>query len=77
MVSGWLLFEALVAVVPLTNVYAQYSAPAKLPLLLDATAEELTAGLESGAFTSANLVQVQNLNPRQSGKDAQTKEFLY
>jgi hypothetical protein len=58
MVSAWLIVRAFVAISPLTNVYAQYGGPSKLPLLLDATGEELTAGLEAGRFTSADLVQV-------------------
>jgi hypothetical protein len=55
MVSAWLIFKALVAFAPLTS-----SAPvnSSLPLLLDATAEELTLGLENGQFTSVDLVQV-------------------
>ncbi|KAH7069765.1 glutamyl-tRNA amidotransferase subunit A [Paraphoma chrysanthemicola] len=60
MVSAWLLVRACVAFAPLTSVYAQYTtAPAesKYPKLLDATAEELTAGLERGDFTSVDLVQ--------------------
>jgi amidase len=55
MVSAWLLVKAFVAFAP---VCAQYGEPSKLPLLLDATGEELTAGLEAGHFTSVDLVQV-------------------
>ena len=58
MVSAWYLAKVFVALAPLTSVYAQYATPAELPLLLDATAEELTAGLEAGNFTSLDLVQV-------------------
>jgi amidase len=58
MVSAWLIIKAFVALAPLTTVYAQYGEASKLPLLLDATAEDLTAGLESGNFTSVDLVQV-------------------
>jgi amidase len=58
MVSAWLIIKAFVAFTPLTTVYAQYGEASKLPLLLDATAEELTAGLEAGDFTSVDLVQV-------------------
>ena len=58
MVSAWLIIKALVAFAPLTGVYAQYGESSKLPLLLDATGEELTAGLEAGNFTSLDLVQV-------------------
>jgi hypothetical protein len=59
MMSGRLFLQALVAITPLTGVCAQYHATVpKLPSLLDATAEELTAGLESGSFTSVDLVQV-------------------
>jgi 3-isopropylmalate dehydratase small subunit len=55
MVSAWLIVKALVAFAP---VYAQYGESSKLPLLLDATGEELTTGLEMGHFTSVDLVQV-------------------
>ena len=59
MVSAWFLTKVLVAFAPLTTiVYAQYNTTTELPLLLDATADELTAGLEAGAFTSLDLVQV-------------------
>lgn len=56
MVSAWLLAKVFVAFAPLTCVQGRYSKPA-LPSLLDATAEELTAGLEAGAYTSLDLVQ--------------------
>jgi hypothetical protein len=55
MVSAWLIFKALVAFAPLTSCALVNSS---LPLLLDATAEELTLGLENGQFTSVDLVQV-------------------
>jgi amidase len=58
MVSAWFLAKAILAVAPLTSVYAQYSAPSSLPLLLDATTEELALGLEAGNFTSVDLVNV-------------------
>ena len=58
MVSAWLILRTFVAVVPLTHVVAQYSTPSALPPLLDATADELIAGLEAGHFTSLNLVDV-------------------
>jgi amidase len=58
MVSAWFLTKVFVAFAPLSTVYAQYNTPVEFPLLLDATAEELSAGLESGAFTSLDLVQV-------------------
>jgi hypothetical protein len=58
MVAAWLIVKTFVAFSPLTSVYAQYGEPYKLPLLLDATGEELTVGLEEGHFTSADLVQV-------------------
>ncbi|KAH3913869.1 hypothetical protein HBH56_095330 [Parastagonospora nodorum] len=54
MVSAWLIFKALVAFAPLTSCAPVNSS---LPLLLDATAEELTLGLENGQFTSVDLVQ--------------------
>lgn len=57
MVSAWFLVKALLAFAPITSVYG-YATHAKLPLLLDATAEELTLGLEDGAFTSVDLVKV-------------------
>lgn len=59
MVSAWTF---LVALAPLTSVVAQYAAApaAKIPLLLDATAEELTFGLEMGSFTSVDLVHVRS-----------------
>ena len=58
MVSAWFLAKVFVAFAPLTSVYAQYNTTTKLPLLLDATADELAAGLDAGAFTSLDLVQV-------------------
>jgi amidase len=58
MVSAWLILKAFVAFSPLTSVYAQYGESSKFPLLLDATGEELTAGLEMGQFTSVDLVNV-------------------
>jgi hypothetical protein len=58
MVSAWFLTKVFVAFAPLTSVYAQYNTSIELPLLLDATADELAAGLEAGAFTSLDLVQV-------------------
>jgi amidase len=61
MVSAWFIVRAFVAISPLTNVCAQYGEPSKLPLLLDATGEELTVGLEAGQFTSVDLVQVSPL----------------
>jgi hypothetical protein len=57
MVSAWLIIKAFVTFSPLTSVYAQY-VNSSLPLLLDATGEELTLGLEEGHFTSVDLVQV-------------------
>ncbi|CAN9102547.1 putative amidase [Alternaria tenuissima] len=58
MVSAWFLTKVLVAFAPLTTVvYAQYNTTTDLPLLLDATGDELVAGLEAGAFTSLDLVQ--------------------
>jgi amidase len=63
MVSTWLLIKVFVAFVPLTSVvYAQYNVSVpRLPFLLDATADELIAGLEAGSFTSLDLVQVRIL----------------
>jgi amidase len=59
MVSMWFLAKVFVAFAPLTTtVYAQYNTTTRLPLLLDATADDLAAGLEAGAFTSLDLVQV-------------------
>jgi hypothetical protein len=58
MVSMWFLARVFVAVAPLTSVVAQYSTAPALPELLDATADELIAGLEAGNFTSLDLVQV-------------------
>jgi amidase len=60
MVSASFLTKVFVAFVPLTSVvYAQYNVSVpQLPLLLDATADELIAGLEAGSFTSLDLVQV-------------------
>ena len=59
MVSAWFLTKVLVAFAPLTTVvHAQYNTTTDLPLLLDATGDELVAGLEAGAFTSLDLVQV-------------------
>lgn len=57
MVSASFVVKALVTFAPLTCVFAQYGSPA-LPLLLDATAEELSAGLEAGDFSSVDLVNV-------------------
>lgn len=58
MVSMWFLAKVFVAFAPLTSVVAQYSNASVLPELLDATADELIAGLEAGQFTSLDLVQV-------------------
>ena len=55
MVSAWLIVKAFVAFAPFTSCAHVNSS---LPLLLDATAEELTLGLEKGQFTSVDLVQV-------------------
>jgi hypothetical protein len=62
MVSAWFLTKVFVAVVPITNVVAQYSAPSVLPGLLDATADQLISGLNAGDFTSLDLVQVRFLS---------------
>ncbi|KAF2849514.1 amidase signature enzyme [Plenodomus tracheiphilus IPT5] len=56
MVSTLFLAKVFVALAPLGSVWAQYGAVSALPLLLDATAEELTLGLEWGNFTSVDLV---------------------
>lgn len=58
MLSAWFLAKVLVAFAPLTTVFAQYNTTARLPLLLDATAEELAIGLAAGDFTSVDLVEV-------------------
>ncbi|KAF3039069.1 hypothetical protein E8E11_003080 [Didymella keratinophila] len=58
MVSMWFLAKVFVAFTPLTSVVAQYSNASALPELLDATADELIAGLGAGQFTSLDLVQV-------------------
>ncbi|RAR13609.1 amidase signature enzyme [Stemphylium lycopersici] len=57
MVSAWFLAKVFVAFAPLPSVYAQYNTTTGLPLLLDATADDLAAGLDAGAFTSLDLVQ--------------------
>lgn len=57
MVSTKFVVKVLVAFAPLTCVFAQYGSPA-LPLLLDATTEELSTGLEAGDFSSVDLVNV-------------------
>jgi len=64
MVSMWFLAKVFVAFAPLTSVVAQYSNASVLPELLDATADELIAGLEAGQFTSLDLVQVSMLSNR-------------
>ncbi|KAH9879624.1 hypothetical protein IAQ61_001443 [Plenodomus lingam] len=56
MVSALFLARALVAFALLRSVWAQYGSGPQFPLLLDATAEELTLGLEWGNFTSVDLV---------------------
>ena len=58
MVSAWFLTKVFVAVLPMANVIAQYSAPPVFPGLLDATADQLISGLDAGDFTSLDLVQV-------------------
>jgi amidase len=58
MVSAWFLAKAFVVFAPLASVYAQSNGTVKFPSLLDATLDELVAGLDSGAFTSLDLVQV-------------------
>jgi hypothetical protein len=62
MVSAWFLTKVFVAVVPMANVIAQYSAPPVFPALLDATADQLIFGLDAGDFTSLDLVQVRILS---------------
>ena len=61
MVSAWYLVRVFAAFAPLTSVLGQYETPAHLPLLLDATAEELKAGLDAGDFTSVDLVHVSTM----------------
>lgn len=58
MVSIWFLAKVFMAFAPLTGVVAQYSTAPVLPALINATADELIAGLEAGQFTSLDLVQV-------------------
>lgn len=58
MVSALMLARLWVAFTPLKSIVAQYATASQLPLLLDATAEELTLGLENGDFTSLDLVNV-------------------
>lgn len=58
MVSAWFLAKAFIAFAPLVSVYAQPYSTTKFPSLLDATLDELVTGLDSGAFTSLDLVQV-------------------
>jgi amidase len=53
-----ILARFFVAFAPLTSVWAQYGTESKFPALLDATAEDLTLGLERGDFTSVDLVKV-------------------
>ncbi|KAF1829857.1 amidase signature enzyme [Decorospora gaudefroyi] len=55
MVSAWFLAKFFVAFAPLASVYS-YNSSFSIPGLLDATADELIAGLEKGAFTSLDLV---------------------
>ncbi|EMD88568.1 hypothetical protein COCC4DRAFT_209187 [Bipolaris maydis ATCC 48331] len=57
MVSAWFLAKVFLAFPPLPSVYAQYNGTAGFPSLLDATADDLAAGLNAGAFTSLDLVQ--------------------
>ena len=76
MVSAWFIAKAFVAFAPLTSVWAQYGEPSKLPLLLDATAEELTAGLEKGDFTSVDLVHVSFASSSASNEDMQVQLWL-
>jgi hypothetical protein len=54
-------FVKTVVIIHLTHVFAQYGTPSVLPPLLDATADELIAGLDAGDFTSLNLVEVRHL----------------
>lgn len=58
MVSAWFLAKVFLAFAPLPSVYAQYNGTVSFPSLLDATADELATGLDTGAFTSLDLVQV-------------------
>ncbi|KAI2477426.1 Glutamyl-tRNA amidotransferase protein [Pyrenophora tritici-repentis] len=55
MVSAWFLTKVFAAFVPLVSVYAHPQT--KFPLLLDATADDLVAGLHAGDFTSVDLVK--------------------
>ncbi|KAH6629223.1 amidase signature domain-containing protein [Boeremia exigua] len=56
MVSAWFIVKLLVAFTPLTSIVAQYTTDPVFPKLLDATADELISGLETGGFTSLDLV---------------------
>jgi len=58
MVSAWFWSKVFVAFAPLMTVVAQSNNTNKFPLLLDATADDLVAGLDAGVFTSLDLVQV-------------------
>lgn len=58
MVSAWFLAKAFVVLAPLASVFAQNNGTTKFPSLMDATLDELAAGLDSGAFTSLDLVEV-------------------
>lgn len=58
MVSAWFLARAFVVTSVWANGWAQYVTECKYPPLLDATAEELTLGLERGDFNSVDLVKV-------------------
>lgn len=58
MVSAWFLAKVFLTFAPLPSVYALYNGTSGFPSLLDATADELITGLDAGAFTSLDLVQV-------------------
>jgi hypothetical protein len=57
MVSTWFFVRAVVLLVPFASGHGT-----KLPLLMDATAEELALGLERGDFTSMDLVKVRDIS---------------
>lgn len=62
MSSLWSLRTLSVIATVVAVVGAQYAPPnnslPRLPSLLDATTEELASGLESGSFSSVDLVKV-------------------
>ncbi len=70
MLSLRLLVKVLLALAPAASARPAQSSQSSysLPSLLDATAEQLNAGLEAGQFTCVNLVDVRFVLSKSAAK---------